>query len=541
MAQMPAAGRPPNADRPPDGESASRARTTRLTLNEAFSRIGEGKLVLALLAAVLVSHSLNMFKYPLYLGDEGIYLEQAWAVLREGRLSPYTYFYDHAPGGWLLLAWWVLLLPGKFLTFGMAVNSGRVLMLIINLISAFLLYRITKLLSRSDTAAIVTTIFYQFSPLPLYYERMILLDNFMVFWLLVAMYFILADSDRVLTLVGSGAAFGIAVLTKENAIFFAPVLVYILYTSVRQTHRVRFALAGWGATTLMIVSFYPLFALLKNELIPSLSTLFTNAPAEHVSLLSTLIWQMGRAGGSIFDPFSDFWTFFWAKWWFKDPVILVLGAAAMVANLIIGWRSGRKGYLVAGLMALSFVFYLARGSVILEFYVVPVLPFLALNVGLLTDGALRRLPLAAALFAFVGAMAVVLVFFVVRSYDHYTLDLTQLQIQQVNYIRNNIPANAVMLIDDDLWVDLHEPARGHPVYTNAQSHWKAAQDPDIRDRLLHGDWRNVDYLVMSNKLDEEYARSYTKDSLPMQALQHSTLIWSLRKGDVRLEIRKVDK
>ena len=534
MARVPMSERPPNAD----GNGRERR---RIGLRELLARVGEGKILILLLVGVLVSHSINMFRYPLYLGDEGIYLEQAWAVLREGKLSPYTYFYDHAPGGWLFLAWWILLLPGKFLTFGMAVNAGRVLMLIINLIAVFLLYKIAKRLSGSDVAAALTIIVWQFSPLPLYYQRMILLDNFMVFWLLVSLYFILSDSDRVLTLVGSGAAFGIACLTKENAIFFAPVLVYLLYTSVRQSHRRRFALAGWGGTSLMIISLYPLLALLKNELVPPLNTLITNAPAEHVSLLSTLFWQMGRAGGSILDPYSDFWVFFWAKWWFKDPLILVIGSAAMVANLLIGWLSGRRGLLAAGALALVFVFYLARGSVILEFYVVPVLPFLALNVGLLADHVLRAVPGAIALLAFVVGVAGLLAWFIPRSYDHYTLDLTQLQIQQVNYIRRTIPADAMILVDDDLWVDLHESVRGRPQFTNAHSHWKAADDPDIRDRLLNGDWRNVDYLIMSNKLDEEFKRQYTDDKLPMQALQHSELIWSLRKGDVRLEIRKVVK
>ena len=41
--------------------------------------------------------------------------------------------------------------------------------------------------------------------------------------------------------------------------------------------------------------------------------------------------------------------------------------------------------------------------------------------------------------------------------------------------------------------------------------------------------------------DEEFKRQYTEDELPRQALQHSQVIWSLQKGDVHLEIRKVIK
>src|ERR1700761_9124140 len=92
------------------------------------------KLIIAVCLLIgLVSHGWNMFRYPLYLTDEGIYMEQAWSVLREGKLSPYTSFYDHAPMGWLALSAWVGVLPGGFSAFGNAINTGRVLMLLVHL------------------------------------------------------------------------------------------------------------------------------------------------------------------------------------------------------------------------------------------------------------------------------------------------------------------------------------------------------------------------------------------------------------------------
>ncbi len=91
-------------------------------------------LVLGLVAVGLVSHGLNMFQYPALnrFDDEGIYPSQAWAILREGHLSPYTYFYDHAPGGWILLAGWMAVTGGPH-AFGGAIDSGRVLMLLLHL------------------------------------------------------------------------------------------------------------------------------------------------------------------------------------------------------------------------------------------------------------------------------------------------------------------------------------------------------------------------------------------------------------------------
>ena len=48
-----------------------------------------------------MAHGFTMFSLPAftYNGEEGIYTGQALAVLRDGRLSPYTCWYDHAPAG----------------------------------------------------------------------------------------------------------------------------------------------------------------------------------------------------------------------------------------------------------------------------------------------------------------------------------------------------------------------------------------------------------------------------------------------------------
>src|SRR5438445_12819856 len=99
-----------------------------------------------------VTHGYNLFKYPLYVTDEGIYMQQAWSVLREARLSPYTYFYDHAPAGWLAIAAWAALLPSQLQTFGGAINTGRVLMVVVHLASVAVLFGVTHRLSKTLVA-----------------------------------------------------------------------------------------------------------------------------------------------------------------------------------------------------------------------------------------------------------------------------------------------------------------------------------------------------------------------------------------------------
>src|SRR5207245_7147836 len=186
-------------------------------------------LVVSLISGA-VTHGYNLFNYPLYITDEGIYIQQAWSVLREGRLSPYTYVYDHAPAGWLVIAAWVSVLPHQFQIFGNAINTGRVLMLLVHIASVFLLFQVTRRLSGSLIAAVVACFLFSLSPLAVFYQREVLLDNLMVFWLLLSLYLATSDDRRILTPLFSGLALGFSVLTKENAIFFVPVVAYLLYS-----------------------------------------------------------------------------------------------------------------------------------------------------------------------------------------------------------------------------------------------------------------------------------------------------------------------
>ncbi len=149
-------------------------RGDRLTV---FGRV----LLLFSLITAAISHGYHLFLYPLYITDEGIYMQQAWSVLRQGRLSPYTYSYDHAPAGWLVIAGWVSILPHQFEAFGNAINPGRVLMLLVHVASVFLLFQSTRRLSGSLIAAVMASFLFNLSPLAVYYQRQVLLDNLMVF------------------------------------------------------------------------------------------------------------------------------------------------------------------------------------------------------------------------------------------------------------------------------------------------------------------------------------------------------------------------
>src|SRR6266851_1456194 len=430
-------------------------------------------LLLGSLLTGAISHGYHLFLYPLYITDEGIYMERAWSVLREGLFSPYTYYYDHAPAGWLVIASWVALLPHQFEAFGNAINTGRVLMLLVHLVSG-----------------------------------------------------------------------------------------YLLYSKVRPRGNYRFALSFWFFGAFSIISLYFLYAVLKNELLPAhLSFNLNQPPAAHVSLLYTIWQQLHRAQGGILDLHSLFWTFSLDAWLPKDTFLLAGGAGAMLINLYLGLRDRKhhQGELIASLLALSYIFYLVRGSVMLEFYVVPLVPFLAMNIAMLVN----RLPLPETrqlgwLFG-IARTAILAVFFAVLllpaggyllvhdqfgkvvPHDLYKLPLTPLQEEQLTFIRQHIPPSAHVIMDDDLWLQLHDVA---PVYPWAHSHWNASGDPAVRDKYFGGgDWHSIDYIVMSNKMLIAMQQNDTDrgEDYILLALQNAKPIWQLTHGGVSLAIYQVQK
>jgi len=517
-------------------------------------------LLMTLLAAA-VTHGYNLFNYPLYITDEGIYIQQAWSVLREARLSPYTYFYDHAPAGWLVIAGYVALLPEQFQTFGNAIDTGRALMLIVQVISTLLLYRIAARLSGSSIGAVLTAFFFNVSPLAIFYQRQVLLDNLMVMWVLAAFHLITSGTDwrngdlRIVAAILSGLTLGLAVLTKENAVFFAPVLLYLLVKRLEGRINSRFSTGFFSFSAVSTISLYFLYATLKNELLPSgLSFDLNSPPADHVSLLYTIWWQIHRGQGSILDTSSPVWQFSLGAWLPKDTFILIAGGAAAVINLTVGVLSQgrRRAGVIASALAFSYAIYLARGSQMLEFYVVPLLPFLALNIGLLggwlaslVPTLVRAVPALALMGVFLmnpasGYVLVVDQFGHVVPHDLYKLNQTDMQAEQLQWIRQHIPPNAKLIIDDDMWADLHDQK---PYYKWAHSHYKAASDPDVRDKLFGKDWRNIDYIVMSNRMRDAMLLNNSDggETWILQALDHSRPVWSVEGGNVKLEIDQVVK
>lgn len=486
--------------------------TRRLT-NARWSPEAVGIAATLLLAAV--AHGVNMGNFPYYENDEGIYVSQAWAVINQGSLAPYTYFYDHAPLGWLQIAAWSVL-SGGFYAFGTSVETGRAFMLVVQVIATGLVYFIARRLTGSSTLAAAAALAYGLSAYGIYYHRRVLLDNLAAVWMLAAIAILLRNRVRLSTVWLSGVALAVSILSKELTAFVVPAVAALVYVRVPRGIR-AIAVIGWLVIVASLVSTYVLMATLKGELFPA--TVVAGEEAAHVSLLGTLAEQAARGrDGGLMEVGSQFWLMV-GDWAAQEPLLIVGGtAAAVVAVIGIRWRPQAA---VVALMTLSLWLFIGRGGIVLPFYAVPLLPLLALNLVTAVDlvraggrwliSRTRLRPPLPARAILIGTAAV-LVAGVVPGYASagggFTRDPLALwrgdeavaQREALEWVRAYLPADAAIVVDRYLWTDLQGPAAGQASYSLAHDYRKIEADPYIRRNVFEENWRNFDYLVFSGQL-----------------------------------------
>lgn len=504
----------------------------RLMLNRINSHRNEVILVLAVLIISGIAHGYNMFNFPYYESDEGTYLSQAWSVISLGKLAPYTYWYDHAPAGWIFVSLWSLITRGVF-SFGFSINSGRVFMLVIHLASTLLTILIAKKLTRQIYPGVIAALIFSFSPLGVYFQRRLLLDNIMIFWVLASYYLILGRGRKLSHYVLSSFFLGIAILSKENAVFFIPGLLFTVFRTASVINK-RFAIAGWLIVFSSIVGMYLLFAFLKSELFPYGTVLGGESP--HVSLIETLRYQGSRSGGSILRlTESSFWENF-MLWIRQDFFVISLG---IISNIVLtGILVFRKKYIYIGLnlLAIFFWMFLLRGGIVIEFYITPLIPIFGLLIGVtvyeVVDIFGKIFTINNKNNVMMAISMIIIVFYlsygqVSRAFAQtnkglflYKNDQTKGQIQAVDWIRENIDSDAVIVIDNYSYLDLHSLKNPSGiVFPNAHYYWKVDQDIEIRDNLLKNSPESIDFIARTPQM----ATDLLKDISPLttEALANS--------------------
>ncbi len=514
----------------------------------------ETLIVLVGLMVSFVAHAYNMFNYPHYELDEGTYMSSAWAIMN-GMITAYAYGYGHPPLAWIQIAGWVQL-TGGFFTFSNAINSGRVLMLLFALGCSLLVYLIARQISNSRSTGLLAMVLFSLSPISLTLQRQVFLDNVGTFWLLLSLYLIIASKSRLSYIVFAALSFGIAFLSKEVFLLFMPILIYTVWLHSTRYQR-KFTIISFTYIVVVCGLAFVLMAVLKGELFPYNWHLpWDHHP--HLSMLDTFIQQAQR--GQQQGKFSDAWF----GWTHADPLLVEVGIIAIAFNLLVGlwnhkhllillspfrffkrWRVRdavpvQDKHLLLSLLAISFWLLLVRGGVVFGFYIIPIIPLLALNISagisLIATliGKLVRFKLVCGLLIF-AIIGVIVPYDLQHAQFAFTQHPTSAQTEAIVWVRNHVPHNAMIVINGYLYLDLREPdgqgVGGGATYPYAHIYWNVAYDPEVRDRLLQGNWDRIDYIVADWGMLQDIKTTGRPMMLISTALQHSILRAEFRADD----------
>ncbi|MFI2452003.1 ArnT family glycosyltransferase [Streptomyces sp. NPDC019539] len=495
----------------------------------------------ALLTAILFVQGWNIQHFPTLSDDEGTYLAQAWAVQQGEGLAHYTYWYDHPPLGWIQLAGltWI---PSLVAPDAMTVATMRGAMLLISAASAVLLYVLARRLWLPRWAAGLAMALFGLSPLSVVLQREIFLDNLAVMWMLLAFCLAASPSRHLWHHFGAGLAAATAVLTKETMLVVLPALLVTMWRFSHRDTR-KFAVTGAVTACALIGFSYPLFALLKGELLPG---------EGHVSLWEGITYQMSRPGSGFVLTEGTGSNGVLRSWLYYDRV-LPLGGLAGAALLLLTLRWSVTARALAGpalAVAILAVVAMRPTGYLPAMYVIQALPFLAL---VLAGGAAsvghavlsrwrrpgegRTLVLARRSAAAVLALAAA-VYVVPRWYDGnrtaMTADANAPYRAAASWLSTEVaePARTRVLVDDALWLDLVHA--GYQPGLGAIWFYKADLDPAVTKTMPRG-WRDLDYVVASPTVRRD-ARDLP---LVRAALEHSTPVAVFGEGEDRIEIRAI--
>lgn len=446
-----------------------------------------------------VLHGYNLFHYPYFESDEGTYIVQAYSVREQSELTPYLYWYDHPPLGWFTIAAAVNLLQGDWNFFGNSLYTGRALMWLVHMFQIGLVFFLAQRFTRSPFLAFLTVVLFTTSPLAVYFQRRVLLDNLMTLWVLCSVAVLQLSTVRLRHVLMSGVFFGLALTTKITAVMFAPAIIYLIIVA-RWRIQAGFRLLGWCVTSGAIFSLWFIYAAIKTELIPA-------EDGSRVSLIGTILYQASRGTGKSFWEAGSSFRDNLFNWMILDSTYVFIFAIGLLVALFITVFS--KEFRWLGLATILYFVFIIRGGIVIGFYVLPLIPFIALSIVVGIHLAYNKIKPNVAIPKLGYLMTgLILVSSIVCIY-HYqpkvtkylTVDETSNQIEALNWIKENLPADAKIITDIYGLTELKNPEYyNDKSFVNAEWYFKVARDPAVRFDKYRDDWRNFDYVFISHEM-----------------------------------------
>jgi hypothetical protein len=502
--------------------------------------LGAGVVVLAISAAALVA---GLSHYPAFADDEGTYVAQAWAVRTRWALAHYTYWYDHLPAGWLQLALLTVVLRPIAALGGFtanAVTEARLAMMVPALATVALVYVLLRRVGAGRVAAAVGTAAFGLCPLTVDSLRQVYLDGLALPWLVAAFVLAATPRRRLWAFTAAGVCAAVCVLSKETMVIAVTALAVGLWQQSDRRTR-AFCLSAFAAAFLLVSLGYPLFALLKGELVPG---------SGHVSFFEALRFQLlGRdSTGSALNPTSASRRLV-SSWLSVDPWLLGAGVVAVPVGLSV--RRLRP----TALALASFVIVGVRPGYLPEPYVIALLPFTAVTAAGVAswlwpravawldarDGVwMRTVVSVMAVVAAIVPLSAILPASGKGDHTARAVDMTSSTLTATTWVVGHVDHRARVLVDDTLFVDLanagFEPGLG--VVWFYKMDFATNLDPSVMRALPHG-YRDFDYVVSTPVIRSALDQNPGRLEEVRRALASSIVVASFGRDSTLAEVRRI--
>ncbi|WP_197061945.1 glycosyltransferase family 39 protein [Sinomonas humi] len=449
-------------------------------------------------------------------------------------MAHYTYWYDHPPGGWIQLA--VLLRPLQLIWGSNAFpveTAGRGMMTLVAIVSAALIYKVARNLGLPKSVSLVAPLVWALCPLTINLGRQIFLDNISMVWLL-ACFALVTGKPKLQYHVAAGAAFGVAVLSKETAAVALPAALAALWT-FSWTRTRAFSFVGFLGTGAFLITGWVLYAAIKNELLPG---------AGHVSLWDAIVWQLhGRGGAGFLFTDGTGANVLLKGWLGQDPYLVIVGMLLSFVGLFFRRLRG------IALVPVMYLVVALRGGYIPGMYIITPLPFFALAIVYLAwklwhVASLRARAIRWTARGVIAGLITASVLAVGPSWAAVSVSaVTENQNapyeEALAYVDAHLPRDTTVLTDDDTWNDLVKMGWSADGWSGPIWHFKLDRDPVARAKNLPGGWQDVDYILLGRPMETFVGTeilSQKNAPLAYAALSHSEVVkaWGPAGRQVRL-------
>lgn len=493
------------------------------------STVVGGVVAIALLATLIALAS----RWPAWGQDEGTYTDQAVAVLN-GRISWYTYWYDHPPVGWMLLAPFI----GVLKLFGFDyMTAARIVSAVCLIISSMLVYGISYRITARRYLSLLAPALLLTGALTWTSGRMVFLDVYALPLFLGSIFLFLDSKKRLWHYAIAGILFAVSVLCKETFLLFLPGILYLAWQRLSEYDPERrrilrpFAFTAALTTIVLLVGSYPVFAMMRGELLPG---------EGHVSLWDAVMFQLvDRDGSGRVWEAGSVKQELWLSWIHADPILLLSLAASVLLVFVRQWR-----WLPIAVAGFALPALIGNGYVPVM-HIIALLPLAALawvayaETGwrLLSRTSIKPLHVGYA-SALIAISAIALPVRSMAVMDDTDLDANDNINTALAWVSENTSPDANILADGSMIVQIYEMGyeinvdpltHGVSPQSYVVAHEKLDRDPEVAQKFDNG--CDIDYVLLTGQIKADI------ESLGLsnvtEVLARSTSVWHNDAVDIR--------